>query len=61
MLERIVTAIVLALVNWLETKYANSTKPIEADNCPDSLARIGERVRVWQDSIDNREQPPANG
>ena len=61
MLERIITAIVLALVGWLEKKYASSKRPVETDSSPDALSRIGARVRVWENGARARGQSDADG
>lgn len=48
-LQQIVTALVLALLSWLEKKHAESKKPVNADRRADALSRIGQRVRMWED------------
>ncbi len=48
MLDRIVTAIVLALLTWLERRIERSGQAAEADRHADALRRIGDRIREWE-------------
>ena len=56
-LERIIVALVMALLTWLEKRHGQSKKPRAADRHPDPLARIGQRVRDWEDRARARRQP----
>ena len=51
MLEKIISAIIIALLDWLRKRYEDSKKPKDADSRPVVLARIGERVRRAEDSL----------
>jgi hypothetical protein len=52
MVERLVLAIALALVAWLERRWEKSQAAKEADADHDRLRRAGDRVREWLRNTD---------
>jgi hypothetical protein len=56
-LSRIVAALVVALVSWMEKRHAKSRKPIDADRRARDLDRVGRRVREWEDRARRGGQP----
>ena len=61
MLERIVLAIITALLNYIGKKNEKAKTPLEGDRRPDSLLLIGHRVREWEDRLDSRRQSDESG
>lgn len=48
MLDRILTAIVLVLLAWLEVRHTGAKTHGRADALADELFRIGQRIRRWE-------------
>jgi hypothetical protein len=57
-LERIVAAIALGLLKWLEGRLEQQNRAVDAETDPALLRRAGDRVREWmrKDGPREREQ-----
>ena len=49
MLEKIIIAIVTALLEWLIARASKPTLAVDSDRNTAALVRIGQRVREWED------------
>lgn len=47
MLERIVAAVCLALLGWLDKRISQSPVAVDSDVDRDRLRLAGDRIRVW--------------
>ena len=48
MWQKLIVAIVMGLLAWLEKQHDKSKTAVDADRRADALRRIGERVKQWE-------------
>lgn len=58
---QLVAALVIGLLKWLEERHAQSKNAIEARRSADTLSRIGDRVRAWEDRARSGRQSATDG
>lgn len=64
MVERIVAAVCLALLEWIDKRIAKGTVSADADVDRDRLRLAGDRIRVWvqqQNRVRAGGQPDSGG
>ena len=51
---KVLEALILALLKWMESKYEKSKTAKDADRCNESMRRIGNRIRMWENGTNTR-------